>query len=179
MTERTLESRYLYQGRVVNLRLDTVDLGGGKTTLREIVEHRGSVAIVAIDADGRLLLVRQFRKPVEKILLEIPAGTLDAGEAPEECAARELREETGYRAGRIERLGGFYSSPGFCTEYLYIYLAQELAASPLPRDSDEDIEVLPIPLSQIPDLIASGELCDAKSIAAIHMALRRSPSASA
>ena len=165
--ERTLATRQIYKGRIVNLRIDTVELPSGRQTSREIVEHSECVAVVAVDAENNVLLVRQYRKPVEKELLEIPAGGVEPGEQPEECAKRELQEETGYLPQEIERLGGFYSSPGFCTEFLHLYLATNLIPSQLSTDVDESIELVRVPLSQIPQLIASGEICDAKSIAGL------------
>jgi ADP-ribose pyrophosphatase len=162
--ERTTDTELIYKGRIINLRLDTVELSTGRKTKREIVEHGGSVVIVAIAPEDNVILVRQFRKPVEQMLLELPAGTLEPGEEPQECARRELEEETGYLAEKWEHLGGFYSSPGFCTEYLYLFLATELRPG---RPVTEAIELVPIPLSRIPALIASGELCDAKSIAGL------------
>jgi ADP-ribose pyrophosphatase len=162
--ERTLASQPVYSGRVVKLRVDTVKLASGRETKREIVEHSDCVAIVAIDSDSNVLLVKQFRKPVEKELLEIPAGGIEAGEDPLTTAGRELSEETGYRAKKVKRLGGFYSSPGYCTEYLHLFLATELIPNRLIAEDTESIELVRIPLSQIPELIASGAICDAKSI---------------
>ena len=140
---------------------------GGRETTREIVEHSDCVAIIALDADDNVLLVNQFRKPVEKELLEIPAGGIEPGEDPEDCVRREMREETGYLPRKVERLGGFYSAPGYCTEYLYLYLATDLVPSPLQAEDTESIRLVRVPLSQIPGLIASGTICDAKSIAGL------------
>lgn len=165
--ERTVSSRLIYEGRVVKLRVDTVELPGGRTSTREIVEHRGAVVIAALDGQGNVLLVRQYRSPVGQELLELPAGTLDPGEDPEPCASRELQEETGFRAERLERLGGFYSAPGFCTEYLHLFLATGLQPARLDADDDEDIQLVPTRLVEIPALIASGEIRDAKSVAGL------------
>ena len=165
--EKTLSSRRVYQGRAVNLRVDTVELAGGRQTTREIVEHQDVVAVVALDGEDNVLLVRQFRKPVEKELLEIPAGGIDPGETPEEAVRREMREETGFLPRKVEKLGGFYSSPGFCTEYLYLYLAADLTKSPLRAEDSDAISLVPTPLEQIPELIASGAIVDAKSIAGL------------
>ncbi len=162
--EETLSSQLIYSGRVVKLRVDTVRLDSGRQTKREIVEHDDCVAIVAIDADDNVLLVRQFRKPVEKELLEIPAGGIDPGEEPAAAVSRELREETGYRPNSIKRIGGFYATPGYGTEYLHLYLATELVPDRLQADDTESIELVPVPTGQIADLIASGAICDAKSI---------------
>jgi ADP-ribose pyrophosphatase len=170
--ERTISSQRVYEGRVVNLRVDTVELPDGRTSQREIVEHRGAVVIVAVDHQGRVLLVRQFRKAVEQELLELPAGTLDPGEGAQACALRELQEETGFQAGKLESLGVFYSSPGFCTELLHLFLATELRPGHLSGDDDEDIEVIAVPLAHIPQLIASGEIKDAKSVVGLLRVLR-------
>ncbi|HUV75817.1 MAG TPA: NUDIX hydrolase [Dehalococcoidales bacterium] len=165
--EKTLSSQLIYDGRAVRLRVDTVRTGGGRETTREIVEHADCVAVVTLDADNNVLLVNQFRKPAEKELLEIPAGGIDPGEAPEETVRRELREETGYLPRKIERLGGFYSAPGYCTEYLYLYLATDLVPSPLHAEDTEGIELVRVPISQVAGLIDSGKICDAKSIAGL------------
>ncbi len=165
--EKTLSSQLIYDRQVVKLRIDTVRMPGGRETTREIVEHSDCVAIVAIDADDNVLLVNQFRKPVEKELLEIPAGGIDPGEDPVTTVRREMREETGYLPQKVERLGGFYSSPGFCTEYLHLYLATDLTPSPLYAEDTESIKLVRVPISQIPALIASGSICDAKSIAGL------------
>jgi ADP-ribose pyrophosphatase len=125
------------------------------------------VAIVAIDADGNVLLVRQFRKSVEKGLLEIPAGGIDPGEDPVTTVRREMQEETGYLPRKVERLGGFYSAPGYCSEYLHLYLVTDLTPSQLYAEDTESIKLVRVPISQIPSLIASGSICDAKSIAGL------------
>lgn len=175
--EKTLSSRRIYEGRAVKLRVDTVRLPGGRQTTREIVEHEDCVAIVAVDGEDSVLLVKQFRKPVEKELLEIPAGGIDPGETPEDSVRREMREETGFLPRKVEKLGGFYSSPGFCTEYLYLYLATDLVHSPLQAEDSQSISLVRVPLEQVPDLIASGSICDAKSIAGLLAFLERRRSA--
>ena len=171
--ERTLQTERIYQGKVVSLRVDTVELPTGRSTTREIVEHGGCTAIVAIDSDDNVLLVRQYRKAVERMLLEIPAGGLDPGEDPLDCARRELAEETGFTAERWEQLPVFFTSPGFCTEDMHLYLATELRPQKRAADDDENIELVRIPLGTVTELIDSGEICDAKSIAGLLMALRR------
>ena len=167
MEERTLSSQLIYEGRAVKLRVDTVQMASGRKTTREIVEHADCVAVVAVDADNNVLLVNQFRKPVEKELLEIPAGGIDPGEDPETTVRRELREEIGYLPKRVERLGGFYSAPGYCCEYLYLYLATDLTPSRLHAEDTESIELVRVPITQIPGLTDSGKICDAKSIAGL------------
>ncbi len=175
--EETLSSQLIYQGRVVRLRVDAVRLPNGRETVREIVEHDDCVAVVALDADGRLLLVKQFRKAVGRELLEIPAGGIDPGESPEEAVSREMREETGYLPRRMERLGGFYSAPGYATEYLYLYLATDLIPSQLFAEDTEGISLVRVAPEEVPGLINSGSICDAKSIAGLltYLEYRQAP----
>jgi ADP-ribose pyrophosphatase len=165
--EETLASHLVYQGQVVRLRVDTVRTSGGRETTREIVEHSDCIAVIALDAEGRVLLVKQFRKAVGKELLEIPAGGIDSGESPEDAVSREMREETGYLPRRVERLGGFYSAPGYSTEYLYLYLATDLVPGQLFAEDTEGISLVRVSPAQIPELISSGSICDAKSIAGL------------
>lgn len=165
--EKTLSSQLVYEGRAVKLRIDTVETPSGRETTREIVEHSDCIAVVAIDADNNVLLVKQFRKPVERELLEIPAGGIDHGEDPETAVRRELREEIGYMPQKVKKLGGFYSAPGYCTEYIHLYLATDLVPSRLFAEDTEEISLVRVPVAQIPDLIASGRFCDAKSIAGL------------
>jgi ADP-ribose pyrophosphatase len=175
--EKTLSSKLVYDGRAVKLRVDTVKTPGGRKTTREIVEHSDCVAIVALDDEENVLLVSQFRKPVEKELLEIPAGGIEPGEKLEECVRREMREETGFLPQKVERLGGFYSSPGYCTEYLHFFLATELISSPLQAEDSESIRVVRVRLGDVLGLITSGRVCDAKSIAALLFFLEHRKSA--
>lgn len=165
--QETLSSKLIFEGRSVNLRVDTVRMPDGRETTREIVEHRECVAIVAVDSDDNVLLVNQFRKPLEKKLLEIPAGGIDDGEDPVAAVRREMQEETGYLPRKVERLGGFYSAPGFCTEYLYLYLATDLIPSQLFAEDTRDIKLVRVPIDQVQGLITSGSICDAKSIAGL------------
>jgi ADP-ribose pyrophosphatase len=167
LSEETLSSRKVFEGRALNLRVDSVKLPNGRKTTREIVEHENCVAIVALDDADNILLVKQFRKPVEKELLEIPAGGIDPGETPEDAVRREMREETGFLPQKVGKMGGFYSSPGFCTEYLYLYLATDLVDSPLQAEDSENISLVRVPLAEILGLIASDAIVDAKSIAGL------------
>jgi ADP-ribose pyrophosphatase len=167
LKERTISSRRIYEGQVVNLRIDTIEKSAGETTTREIVEHADCVAVVPLDNDDNVILVRQYRKAVEKSMLEIPAGGIDPGEKPEDAVRRDLQEEIGYIPGKVELLGGFYSSPGFCTEYLHFYLATQLEPGRLIAEDTDEIEVEKVHLSKIPSLILSGEICDLKSIAGL------------
>jgi len=165
--EKKLTTQEIYHGRGVILRVDTVEKTSGNKTTREVVEHSDCIAVVVLDDQDNVLLVRQFRYAVGKFLLEIPAGGIDPGEEPVECVRRELQEEIGYFPRKIERLGGFYSIPGYGTEYLYCFLASNLVPSRLIAEDTEGIEVVTVPPEQIPQLIASGEIYDAKSIAAL------------
>ena len=165
--EKTLSSEQVYDGRAIKLRVDTVEKPSGKTTTREIVEHSDCVAVVPLDTKDNVLMVRQFRKAIDKNLLEIPAGGVEPDEQPIACVRRELQEEIGYLPNKIDKLGGFYAAPGYCTEYLHLYLATKLVSSKLEAEDTEDIEVVRVPLSKIPDLINAGEICDAKSIAGL------------
>ena len=172
MTEElTVDSRRIYSGKIIGVRVDTVRLPNGGTSQREIVEHGNSVVMVPVDHQRRVLLVRQYRKSPEKSLLEAPAGGLEEGEAPEEGVLRELQEEIGFTAGKLQWMAGFWMTPGFCTEYMHAYIATDLRPSALAPDEDENIEVVPTPLARIPDMIRSGEIEDAKTIAALLMAV--------
>lgn len=173
MPERTIASRRIYEGRILNLRVDTVELPDGTTSTREIVEHRGAVALVVLDEERNVLLVRQYRKPLERYMLEIPAGTLEQGEAPDDCARREIQEETGFAARSLERIGGFFSAPGFCTEYLHLYLATDLEPSALSGDEDEEIELVRMPFDRALEMVQSGEICDSKSMAGLMLVAQR------
>ena len=165
--EATISTDRVFSGRLINLRIDTVSLPNGHVARREIVEHPGAVALLPLDADGKLVLVRQYRKPAERLLLELPAGTLHRGEDPKLAAQRELQEEIGYSAGKLERLTGFYTCPGFCTEYMHVFLATDLRPSRLPADEDESLEPLHLSLDEALELMHKGEICDAKTIAGL------------
>ena len=170
--EPTVESKLVYEGRILDLRVDTVRLPSGRLTTREIAEHSDSVCMVPLDGEGNVLLVRQYRKSVESNLLEVPAGGIEENEAPEDAALRELQEEVGYTAGKIKRLAGFWVSPGWCTEFMHAYLATELSPAQLDADFDENITVIRVPLAQTMDLITSGEIKDGKSVASLLLAMR-------
>lgn len=165
--EQVLSSRLIFSGRIVRLRVDTIRLPDGCETTREIVEHDDCVAVIPVDAGNNVVLVEQFRFPTGKALLEIPAGGVEPGENAEKAVCRELREEIGYLPRKVTRLGGFYSSPGFCTEYLHLYLATDLTPSRLHAEDTEEIRVVRVPMSEISDLIASERICDSKSIAGL------------
>jgi ADP-ribose pyrophosphatase len=168
----TVGSEYVYRGKVVTLRIDTVRMDDGRETKREVVEHHGAVAIVPrIDSDT-VLLIRQYRQAVGETLLEIPAGTLEPGEEPDACAARELEEEIGYRPGRLRRMFSQYLAPGYSNEVLHAYLGEDLIESAVNPDIDEEIEIVPVRITAIESMILDGRIRDAKSIAALLVALR-------
>jgi ADP-ribose pyrophosphatase len=167
-------SQDIYEGRVINLRVDTIEVANGTNVRREVVEHPGAVVIVAIDEQGRLLWERQYRYPIDKELFELPAGTLEQGEDPALCASRELAEETGFRPGKLESLGAFYTAPGFCTEYMHAFQASDLQpATDSHLDDDEEIEVVRLSLEESLGRLDSGQVQDAKSIAALFLYLRK------
>ena len=168
-----LKSEIIYPGRAFTIRRDTVRLPDGRETKLDIVEHHGSVIIIPVDDQGNLLFVRQYRHAAGLELLELPAGTLDEGEAPEACARREVREETGMAADQLEDLGGFYLAPGYSTEYMHVYLATRLRPDPLEADADEFISVEYIPLDKAGEMARRGEIPDAKSLAALLLAQTR------
>lgn len=170
--EPTIESKDIYQGRIIKLRVDTVQLPSGRTTTREIVEHEDAVCVVPIDENNNVLMVRQYRKAAQLNLLEVPAGGVEAGETPDETVLRELQEEVSVTSGSLRRLSGFWVSPGWATEFMHAYLAMDLTPASLPADDDEYISVERVPLDSIPGLIESGEIQDSKSIAALLLALR-------
>ncbi len=145
----------------------------GQLSARLVIEHVDSVGIIALDEKLNLLIVKQFRQAVSKPLLEIPAGCLEPGEKPEAAALRELREETGYAAKRLEKLGGFYLAPGYATEYMHIYLARDLAYAPLTAEDTDSIELIRLPSNNLVEFISSGQIEDCKSIAALLMFINR------
>jgi len=166
MKERCLETRKIYSGRVVALRIDRVMLPSGRKSIREVVEHRGAVAAIPVKGD-KIILIRQYRYPVDEVIYEIPAGTREKNETPDETMARELEEEIGYRAGKLTHLFTFYSTPGFTTEKISIYLAEELEPVERRPEHDENIEVVEVEKERIPEMIKNGEIRDGKTIAAL------------
>jgi ADP-ribose pyrophosphatase len=166
-------SRDIYEGRVISVRVDEIEVKDGLNVRREVVSHPGAVVMLPVDSEGRILWVRQHRWAAQRDLLELPAGTLEAGEAPEETARRELIEEVGYAASTWQRLGGFFTAPGFCTEYIHAFLATGLTEEQADGDEDEDIEVVPLTLEESLARIDTGEVEDAKSLSAVLMYLRR------
>jgi ADP-ribose pyrophosphatase len=171
--EKTLDSKSIFSGRIIKVRVDQVELPDGRVSTREIVEHAPAVAVVALTEDGELLLVRQYRKPIEQHMLEIPAGLMETGETPLDSARRELAEETGFRADKWEKLSSFYTTPGFSDEVIHLFLASDLKVGATHLDEDEFVEVQKLSLPEALRLIEIGELIDAKSIIGIQtVALR-------
>jgi 8-oxo-dGTP pyrophosphatase MutT (NUDIX family) len=165
-----LRSEILMNGRAFTIRRDTMKTPDGHETKFDIVEHGGSVIIIPMDADGNLLFVRQYRHAAGMDLLELPAGTRDGNEPFEECAAREIREETGMEAGTLIHVGSFYLAPGYSTEYMGVFLATDLKHNPLEADDDEFLSVEKIPIKEAVQMAERGDMPDAKSLAALLMA---------
>ncbi len=173
--EETLESRQAFSGRLIDVRVDSVKMADGRTARREVVEHPQVVAILPVLDDGRLVMVRQFRHAVGKILLEIPAGGIEKGETPEAAVGRELREETGYQAGKLEHLVSFYTSPGFTTEYMHLFRATELRPGTPEEAADEVIELLELSAREAWDHVRNGEVQDCKTLLALCFSLDNPP----
>ena len=164
--ERTIKSEKVYSGKILSVKLSTVELPDQKYSKREIVLHDNAVAVVAIH-DDKILLVKQYRISVDKIIYEVPAGMIEHDENPKDAALRELEEETGYRAKSIEYLTEFYSTPGFCTEKLSIFYAKDLEFVGQNLDEGENLEVVEMPLKEAMSMIESGEIMDGKTISSI------------
>lgn len=167
LTEQTISSKTVYQGRIIRVLEDQARLPDGKTAGREVVLHPGGVAILALDGDGQVALVRQYRYPLQRLLLELPAGKLDEGEDHRPAALRELSEETGLEAGELTYLGYIYVSPGFCDEALHMYLARDLTRSEQHPDEDEFLDVVTLPFDALVEQVMSGEITDAKTVATV------------
>jgi ADP-ribose pyrophosphatase len=167
-----LESRKVFEGRVFDVTAYTVR-EGDTTYVREVVRHPGSAVIVPVFADDTVALIRQYRHPAGRYLLEVPAGSLDDGETPEQGAARELEEELGFRAGALEKLSEFFVSPGFLEEKMWLYLATDLTETAQRLDDDEIVEVVRVPFSSALKMIANGEIEDAKTIIGLMLAAPR------
>jgi ADP-ribose pyrophosphatase len=169
---KTISSQKIFEGRVFNVTVDTVR-EGELTYQREVVHHAGSAVIVPVFDDGTVALVRQYRHPVVRYLLEAPAGTLAEGERPEVGADRELQEELGLVAGNMEKLAEFFVSPGFCEEKMWLYLATELVQGQQRLEEDELLDVVRLPMSEALEMITSGEIQDAKTIIGLMLAAPR------
>lgn len=169
LIEKTLSSKEIYKGKIIQLSLEEVQLPNGKTSEREIVKHPGAVAIIALTADKKLVLVRQYRKPLDMIIYEIPAGKLEAGEQPFACVQRELEEETGYKSDNIQHVQSFYTSPGFADEIVHVYYTDQLEKleHSAGLDEDEFLDVLEVSLEEAQQLIEEKKIYDAKTVYAV------------
>ncbi len=167
-----VSTQQIYKGRVLTLRVDEIQVPVG-VVKREVVEHPGAIVILPVDNEGRILWITQHRWAAQRVLLELPAGTLEQGETPEQTAKRELPEETGFAAATFHALGGFYSAPGFCQEYLHAFVATDLTPQYAKGDDDEDINVVPLTLDETYARIDAGEVEDAKSLATLMLYLRK------
>lgn len=166
-TEKRLDSQRIYDGKVVKLRLDTVQLPSGRTAKREVLEHNGAVSILPVLPDGQIAMIKQWRTATGELLWEIPAGGLEEGEAPEECAKRELIEEIGYKVGKLTLLFQCYLAPGYSSEMMWGYMAEDLELVGAQPEEDENIELVIKPLEELLPLIDSGEIRDSKTICAL------------
>ncbi|GGL46655.1 NUDIX domain-containing protein [Sporolactobacillus putidus] len=167
LTEKKIESTEIFKGRVVHLLVDKVGLPNGNDATREVVRHPGAVAIIAVTEDEKMLLVRQYRYPLDKIIYEIPAGKLEPGENPDDSAMRELEEETGHQCEQLERIASFYSSPGFSDELLNIYFTNTLTNGRQHLDDDEFLEVYAVDLGEAVQMVRDHRIADAKTVYAV------------
>ncbi|MDO7905138.1 NUDIX hydrolase [Paenibacillus sp. JX-17] len=167
LDEQTLSTEPIFQGKVLNLQVDTVRLPNGSTSKREIIKHPGAVAVIALHA-GKLLVVDQYRQAMGRCEVEIPAGKLEPGEDPMEAAGRELQEETGYTAVSLQHLQSFYTSPGFADELIHLYVAEELTAGEMKLDEDEFLEMQEVTLDEAYAMIRDGRIADAKTVMAVY-----------
>ncbi|WP_378955553.1 NUDIX hydrolase [Pelosinus sp. sgz500959] len=170
LIEKKLASEKVFEGNLLTVYCDKIQLPNGKEASREFIRHPGAIAVVPITNDGKIVLVRQYRYPTGKIMLEIPAGKLDKGELPDDCVLRELEEETGYVAQRIRKLSSIYTTPGFTDEVIHLYLADQLTLAKQCPDEDEFLDVEVYTKEEIKDMIAKGIINDGKSMLALLLA---------
>lgn len=167
--ENTVESNLVYEGGIINLRVDKLKLGDGKLAIREVVEHNGGVVIACMPREGHVVIIRQYRYSIDGDLLELPAGRIERGENPLPAAQRELTEETGYRAKHWKELSQMYTAPGFCNEILYLYLATDVEFVGKSLDEDEETEVIELSIDDAWKLVLNGAVRDAKTAAGLGM----------
>lgn len=169
LEEKTISTKKIFDGRIISVQVDEVELPNGKTSTRELVKHPGAVAVIAVTEEGKIVLVEQYRKPLEKELVEIPAGKLEKGEDPEICAKRELEEETGYGCDSLELVSSFYTSPGFADEIIYVYVAKGLKKleNAAGLDEDEFVNLMEVTLEEALEFIKNQRIFDAKTIYAV------------
>ncbi len=159
------KSEILFKGKVFDLKVDEIEYNSGNKGIREVAIHPGGAVVLPVKDDGKIIMVKQFRYPLQKVILEFPAGKLNKGEDPQHCAVRELEEETGYKVGKIEKLGAICTTPGFCTEILHLYFAKDLTPGNHNREEGEyGMEILELTKEEIEEKIKSGEINDAKTI---------------
>jgi ADP-ribose diphosphatase len=173
LPRQLLESEKIFKGAVFDVERDRLREDNGIEIIREVVRHPGGAGALPLFEDGRVALVKQYRHPARRELLEIPAGRIEDGETPEMCAAREMEQETGFRAGRIEKLAEFYTTPGFCEEKLHVYLATDLTPSSQALDHDELVEIVYLPFAEAAQMLGRGGIEDSKTIIALLLALKK------
>ncbi len=171
MNFKVIKSQVLYSGKVFNTKVEQIEYKSGNKAVQEIVEHHGGAVVVPVTNDGKIIMVTQYRFPVDKILLELPAGKLGKDENPLQCAVRELEEETGYKSDKVKELGSIYTTPGYSTEKLWIYLAKDLKPGNHNREEGEfGMEVFEFSLEEVEQKIYKGEIVDGKTICGIFLA---------
>jgi ADP-ribose pyrophosphatase len=171
LMEQKIDGERLYEGKILDLEVDRVLLANGSETTREVIRHKGAVVVLPLHDDGRVELVRQYRYPMQEVLLELPAGKLDPGEEPVDCAARELAEETGWKPVEMHELGSFFTTPGFSDEVLRAFIATPLEPAPeVAQDPDEAIEIVTMSVEEALEACRSGEIRDSKTIATLFLA---------
>ncbi|HEU4965047.1 MAG TPA: NUDIX hydrolase [Bacilli bacterium] len=168
LIEKKIAAETIYKGKIITLELQTVTLPNGKEAQREVVLHPGAVTVLAITNEDNVLLVRQFRKPTDRLLIETPAGKLEHGENPLEAVKRELEEETGYTAKEWKHLNSFYTSPGFADELMHAYVATDLKKLEQKLDDDEFLDVIEASAEDVQQMLADGEIYDAKTLALVY-----------
>ena len=173
LSEQCISQNKIFDGKILSTRVDKVKLPNGREATREIVEHKPAVGMLALTNHKSVLLVKQYRYAVDEDTLEICAGLIEPGEEPKDAASREMQEEMGYKPGKLIKIGGFYASPGFCTEFVDIFIAEDLSESKLPQDDDEDVHVQEVAYKDIPKLMADGTIRDSKTYAALAWLMAR------